>query len=380
MNLVSVIKDQLSGEVLGKLGSLIGESPEKTRSAVGAAIPAVLAGMAGTASKPGGAERLDEAISQSEAARVGATSGLMSGGAGMAERGQEWLRSIMGEGVLSHILSAVGNFSGLGLGSAKSLLGAVAPMVLGALGRHKQAAGLDAGGVAQLLSDQKQNIMSAMPSGLGNLLGSIPGLGSVTQAGSAAVQGAREYASAGADAVRRGVAGTLSAGSGAPSAVRWAIPLALLLGLGVVIWAVARHRGEDPKDLGKVPQAPAQGDAIKASGTIPPSVAADASKVTSSLTEVFASITDTLSNVKDAASADAAIPKLKALGGQIEGMKPLVDKLPASAKSGIMSLVDTWLPKLKEAASKMSSIPGVEERVKPVIDDLMSKVASLKGQ
>jgi hypothetical protein len=151
--------------------------------------------------------------------------------------------------------------------------------------------------------------------------------------------------------------------------------------LGVLIWAlVARHRGEEPKDLGKVPQPAGQGDAIKASGTIPPSVAADASKITSSLTEAFGSITDTLSNVKDAASADAAIPKLKALGGQIEGMKPLVDKLPASAKSGIMSLVDTWLPKLKEAASKMSSLPGVGDRLKPVVDDLMSKVASLKGQ
>ena len=43
MNIVDLIKSQLSGDVLGKLSSLVGESEDKTRTAVNGAVPSLLA-------------------------------------------------------------------------------------------------------------------------------------------------------------------------------------------------------------------------------------------------------------------------------------------------------------------------------------------------
>ncbi|HMO36929.1 MAG TPA: DUF937 domain-containing protein [Gemmatales bacterium] len=53
MNIVDVIKNSLSNEVLGQLGSLVGASPEQTKTAAGAAVPAILAGLKNTASTKG---------------------------------------------------------------------------------------------------------------------------------------------------------------------------------------------------------------------------------------------------------------------------------------------------------------------------------------
>ena len=46
MNIVDLITSQLGGEVLGKLGGLIGASESQTRSATNAAVPAILGSLA----------------------------------------------------------------------------------------------------------------------------------------------------------------------------------------------------------------------------------------------------------------------------------------------------------------------------------------------
>ena len=44
-------------------------------------------------------------------------------------------------------------------------------MVVGALGQQQRSGGLDANGLANLLSSQKDQIAAAMPSGLANMMG-----------------------------------------------------------------------------------------------------------------------------------------------------------------------------------------------------------------
>ena len=59
MNLVKVILDLLlSGDVLGKLGSLLGTDDETTKKATSAAVPAMLSGLAGLASSEDGVHKL----------------------------------------------------------------------------------------------------------------------------------------------------------------------------------------------------------------------------------------------------------------------------------------------------------------------------------
>ena len=52
MNLVDLIKGQIGGDTLSRLGSTLGTSTEETRTAVDAAIPSVLAGLTHVASTP----------------------------------------------------------------------------------------------------------------------------------------------------------------------------------------------------------------------------------------------------------------------------------------------------------------------------------------
>lgn len=64
----------------------------------------------------------------------------------------------------------IGRFAGIGEGTSKSLLGMLGPVVLGALGQQQRSLGLDTGGLASLLTSQKDQITRAMPSGLADQL------------------------------------------------------------------------------------------------------------------------------------------------------------------------------------------------------------------
>ena len=95
------------------------------------------------------------------------------GGATMsAEKGGGILSSLLGGGVLNTLVSTLSRFVGIGEGSTRTLMGLLAPVVLGVLGREQRAAGLETGGLARMLMGQKDQIAAAMPVGLSDLLSS----------------------------------------------------------------------------------------------------------------------------------------------------------------------------------------------------------------
>jgi hypothetical protein len=58
-NLIGMLEQLLgSNEVLSRLGSLIGLSPERTKTAIGGAVPALLAALVGLVQKPEGRDQL----------------------------------------------------------------------------------------------------------------------------------------------------------------------------------------------------------------------------------------------------------------------------------------------------------------------------------
>src|SRR5262245_1136533 len=62
MNLVEVIKNQLSNGTITRLSALIGAGEDATRFATGAAVPAVLSALSNVASSKDGAQRLVSAL------------------------------------------------------------------------------------------------------------------------------------------------------------------------------------------------------------------------------------------------------------------------------------------------------------------------------
>ena len=81
------------------------------------------------------------------------------------------LKSLLGGTTTSALTAAISKYAGIGDGGSKSLLGLLGPVVMGVLAKQQRATGLDASGLANLLSSQKDNIVSALPSGFSKYLG-----------------------------------------------------------------------------------------------------------------------------------------------------------------------------------------------------------------
>jgi hypothetical protein len=152
-----------SNEVLSRIGALIGLSPEKTKAAIGAAVPAILAGLVGVAQKPEGRNQLAALAQNQDTGLLDNVAGALSSGReqSLIDPGRGMLSSLFGQGQLDGLTSAIGRSSGLNQSSAGSLLGALAPVVSGALGREQRSQDLDAQGLASLLSNQKDSIAHA---------------------------------------------------------------------------------------------------------------------------------------------------------------------------------------------------------------------------
>jgi hypothetical protein len=191
MNIIELVTNHLNKDVVRSIGSLIGETPDKTQTALGAAVPALLAGITQLASKPEGALALDAAVSKQDTGILGDLAGAFgSQGSSLTQQGGNLLNSLFGNNSVSGLLGSISNFTNLGQNSARGLLGSLMPLVLGVLGKLKSNLNLDANGLASTLLGQKQNIVGAMPAGLGSALSSVSGLGSFLSSAGSAVSSA----------------------------------------------------------------------------------------------------------------------------------------------------------------------------------------------
>ena len=103
------------------------------------------------------------------------------------------LSGLFGGGTLDTMAQTIGKFAGIGEGTSKSMLGMLGPVVLGALGQQQRSMGLDASGLASLLTSQKDQIAAAIPSGLAGQLsaaGLIDGATGSVRSGAAAASAA----------------------------------------------------------------------------------------------------------------------------------------------------------------------------------------------
>jgi len=183
-NLLDTVNSLFNNDLVNKAASSLGESEGGIKKAISGIVPSVLAGLLNKAGSGGNAA--DGIFSL---AKDAAGSGILDNLAGMLGGGTNSGRmpgllnmasSIFGDklGVVGNLIS---NFAGIKASSASSLINMAAPAALGAIGKHASDNNLNAGGVASMLASQKDNILSALPSGLG--LTSALGLGSLGDIG-----------------------------------------------------------------------------------------------------------------------------------------------------------------------------------------------------
>jgi len=167
-NLINLVKDQLSDQVMGQLGGVLGVSADQNNSAISAAIPGLLSGLMNIGSSSDGASQMLNVINNTDDSMLDNLGGLLSGSGkdSIIQSGSSILGSLMGGGGLGSLVSAIAGFSGLGKGPAKSLLGLLAPVIFGVIKRKLLASGgMNISGLMNLFNDQKNNIGEAMPAG-----------------------------------------------------------------------------------------------------------------------------------------------------------------------------------------------------------------------
>ncbi len=183
MNLLALLKDNLTPEMISKAANLIGEDQSSTATAMSGILPAVLGSVVGKASTADGASSIMSMISSGghDGSVLNNLGGLLGGGSGtdnMLSGGAGILSSLLGDKV-DGIVSLISNFAGIKSGSANSLMSMAAPLVMGMIGKQVSSQGLNANGLMGLLSSQKDHIADAMPAGLGDKLGGLLGMGSM---------------------------------------------------------------------------------------------------------------------------------------------------------------------------------------------------------
>jgi hypothetical protein len=174
-SLFETVKDYLTPDVMQKLSSLGGETPENTRRAMDSIIPTVLSGAAKVADSPGGDNQLMSLINKqtSDGNILGNLAGQLSGGnatQGLMNSGRDAAKGLFG-GKLNSVIDTLASSLGIKSSSIASLLAIATPLVMGVLGKERSARGLGASGLASLLAGERSILSQMLPAGLGSVLG-----------------------------------------------------------------------------------------------------------------------------------------------------------------------------------------------------------------
>src|SRR6516162_5977185 len=148
INLVSVVMQFLTPDMIGRIATALGLDRNVTQTAISALIPALLAGFGNTATQPGGAQKLVDAARQHNGT-LGNFANMLGTGSqsSFIEKGSQMLSALLGSRDQNSLAQAVAKFAGLGQGPTSSLLGMLAPIVMGTIGQQRQQGrSLDASG------------------------------------------------------------------------------------------------------------------------------------------------------------------------------------------------------------------------------------------
>jgi len=357
MNLVRQIVDQLSGDTLNRLGSLLGMDAETTGYTASAAVPTLLASLAGMASREDGAKRLAGTLGNIDTSQFGDFAELLDGDAnGLMKQGANLLGSLFGEDRLAGLASAIGNYAGLSGSTTKSLLAYLLPLVLAKVAQYWKSKGGTPQALMNLFTEQRANIADAVPTGFS--LGDVSGLDQVMPAAVGASRKATETA--------------------ARSSAGWVIPLALLLLAGFFLWQMMQNRrgAEQATERG----VPATDETTAMKPVVPETLDMPAMTQTrDELTGIFDSLNTILAGIRDAASAEAVAPQLEQLNQKIDALGTTWPALPEAGRNTLQQFIADQLGSLKTKVMDTLAIQGLSDRIRTLINQIVRKLEDLHG-
>ncbi len=232
-SLVDLVSNYFDPDVSSKLAASLGVNQDQIQAIIDKAIPATLAGVAGVASMPAGAQKIADAIGNADQGML-ANLGSMVGSKDLSTGGLSMLSSLIGADKVSAITQAVATSTGTPAAAAQGVVGVLGPATFGALGQLDPSAWSSGDAIAKTFADQKAEIMSQLPAGLGAILGAGSLAGAAGMAKSMAGSAAG-MASSAASARPATVGSTSDNQSGGVPNWVWAVA-AIVVIAGVAYW------------------------------------------------------------------------------------------------------------------------------------------------
>lgn len=168
INLMDLMQGQLSDGLLDQLSNQLGGTDkQKTAAAASGIMTTLMGALAKNASTPDGANALSNALDKDHDGSVlDDLMDIMSG-----QKQPQNPKTLNGAGILNHLLGnkqnsavqMISQMSGLDNSKTNNLMALLAPIVMGSLGKAKKSNGLDAAGIASLLSGTVSNQKKSNP-------------------------------------------------------------------------------------------------------------------------------------------------------------------------------------------------------------------------
>jgi hypothetical protein len=364
-NLVSTIMQSLTSEATGKIASSLGLEPSAAQRGIAAGIPGILAGLANSASSHEGAQRLASAVSHMEdMSGTDIVRGVVdSSHRSLADTGWSTISSLIGGSSLESLSSIIAQFAGFGQGSAKSLLGLLAPVVLGFLRREQVSGGLDSHGLASLLSSQRDNIERAIPPGVARRLED------------AEIRQAPQPVPAGR--FSRPAATPVSSTS--RNWAYWLLPALIAAGAALYLLPT-QQESRTAQDINKNTNIAAKDTAAPQRDlqtTAAPPAVNTAATLENDIVANIARLRTSLQTIKDPASSQAALSELKEISSQFSKLRALAQQLPLETRKAIAAAVAARVPDMNSLIDRMGTQLNLSEEAKPAIDNLKSELVSI---
>jgi hypothetical protein len=358
-NLVAEIAEVLSPNVVSSIASALGLNRTATQKAVVAAVPALLAALINYVTRPQGATKLAEVVRKQEPGMLSSVASVIGepGQKALIDQGASVLTSLLGGKTLSALTGAVGRYADVGNEGSKNLMGLLGPVVLGVLGQQQRARGLDASGLASLITSQKSNIVGALPSGFSKYLGDT---------------GILDDVSSGARAAPRTTAAP-------PSILPWLLGALAVLAIGWLVWHLLS--GQNVVETTKPPveeittptgEAPYAGLFAKLKG-----IKAGDTDVGELATSAVNHLYSSLVGIKDEASAQATLPSLTQTSSEFDQLTGLLNQLSPENRKLLAETFASIRPNLDQLLDKALAIPGVATIIKPAVDAIRPKLDAL---
>ena len=162
-SILDMLGQQMGGNTVHQIGKQLGVDDQRASAAIAAALPLLLGALARNASKPDGAQALSGALARDhDGSILDDLSGFLPNASNGP--GASILRHVLGDRQ-NTVQTNLGRATGLDSAKAAMLLAALAPVVLGALGRMQRQKNLTAGTLASTLDGETRELQQRAGAG-----------------------------------------------------------------------------------------------------------------------------------------------------------------------------------------------------------------------